>query len=83
MYFGPDCRGKEVDCLLDFGTRFVSIEIKSTQTFNARFFEGTKYYCGFAALDPAQSVVVYAGKEEQKLPSGALVNWAHASRLVE
>lgn len=83
VYFWRDSRGKEVDCLLDYGTKFVPIEIKSTQTFNTRFFEGLSYYCELSGTDRAQGVVVYAGKDEQKLSSGALLNWAHASQLVE
>jgi predicted AAA+ superfamily ATPase len=84
VYFWRDSRGKEIDCLLDYGSRFVPIEIKSTQTFNSRFFEGIAYYRELAGAEVAQSAIVYAGKGDHKLSDRALLNWAEAStKLVE
>lgn len=83
VYFWRDSKGKEVDCLLDYGTKFVPIEIKSSQTFNTRFFEGISYYCELATIDPTKSAVIYGGKNEQNFSSGRLINWINTSQLVK
>jgi len=82
LYFWRDSRGHEVDCLLDRGDTLVPVEIKSSQTFNQRFFEGLVYWCELAGMDPAEGWVVYAGNEEFAMKDGHLISWRRAAETV-
>jgi len=81
-YFWRDSSGHEVDCLIDYGTKLIPIEVKSTSTYNARFFEKLSYYCQLSGMNPEDSRVVYGGQEEWGFGKGSLVSWKNVASLV-
>ncbi len=82
VYFWRDSHGHEIDCLLDFGTKLVPIEIKSGKTINQRFFDGLHYWCNLAGVNPAEGYVVYAGAENQTRSTGNVVGWQSAAEVI-
>ncbi|KKQ12017.1 MAG: hypothetical protein US22_C0005G0006 [candidate division TM6 bacterium GW2011_GWF2_36_6] len=82
IYFWRDSHGSEVDCLLDYGTRLVPIEIKSGRTINQSFFDGIGYWCDIAQVNPEKAYVVYGGTQEQSRASGNIVSWQNAVDIV-
>ncbi len=83
LYFWRDSRGHEIDCLLDYGTELIPVEIKSSTTINQRFFENLHYWCTLANINPSQGYVVYAGKENQKRSVGNIISWQSAGAIVK
>jgi predicted AAA+ superfamily ATPase len=83
LYFWRDSHGHEIDCLLDFGTTLIPIEIKSGTTVNQRFFDGLHYWCDLANIDRSKGFVVYGGMETQARQFGTLVSWQDAADIVD
>lgn len=44
LYFFRDNIGNEIDIILDYSTKFVSVEIKSSSTIQPKTFKGLDYY---------------------------------------
>lgn len=82
LYFWRDSHGHEVDCILDYGTQLIPVEIKAGATMNQRFFEGLQYWSELADVDPSQGYVVYTGKESYKRSIGNIINWQSAADIV-
>ena len=77
LYFWRDSAGREVDALLDFGTRRVPLEVKAGQTLAGDVFRGLDYYLGLAG--GGMGVLVYGG-EESYVRKGHLVrSWWQCS----
>lgn len=83
VYFWRDHHGKEVDCLLDYGTKLIPVEIKSGATQSQRFFDGLEYWCNLAGVDRAQGYVVYGGDQEDEMSAGKLISWRMAANIVK
>jgi predicted AAA+ superfamily ATPase len=82
VYFWRDSHGHEIDCLLDYGTTLIPIEIKSGQTVSQRFFDGLHYWCDLAAVDPVQGYVIYGGSESYNNATGSIISWQDAAQIV-
>lgn len=77
LYFWRDSAGREVDALLDFGTRRVPVEVKAGQTLAGDVFRGLDYYLGLAG--GGTGILVYSG-EESYVRKGHLVrSWWQCS----
>jgi predicted AAA+ superfamily ATPase len=81
-------RGRlEIDLLLEDGVDVTAIEIKSSQTPSAAFFDGFDRLAErFASQEPAMQrlvrrVVVYGGAEVQKRSAGLLLPWSQLEEL--
>jgi predicted AAA+ superfamily ATPase len=61
LYFYRDHIGNEVDLILDYGNKLISVEIKSGKTVNNDYFKGLKFYQSLASKLNASSYVVYGG----------------------
>lgn len=81
MYFWRDSHGHEVDCLLDFGTKVVPVEIKASATLQQRHFEGLAYWCALAGVSQAEACLIYGGEEAQEHSFGRVVSWKHCGAL--
>lgn len=63
LYFFRDHVGNEVDLILDYADKLISVEIKSGQTIQNDLFKGLNFY---SAINPSQNsakYLVYAGDE--------------------
>lgn len=83
IYFWRDSHGHEIDCLIDYGTTLIPIEIKSGKTINQRFFEGLHHWCNLAKVDYESSFVVYGGTETQSRSTGHIVSWQSAADIIQ
>lgn len=83
IYFWRDSHGHEVDCLLDYGTSLVPLEIKSAKTINQRFFDGLKYWYDLAGVDSRKGYLVYAGNDEQSWPTSDVISWQSVGDIVQ
>ncbi|MCX5924689.1 MAG: ATP-binding protein [Candidatus Dependentiae bacterium] len=82
VYFWRDSHGREIDCLLDYGTDLIPIEIKSGKTIQKSFFDGLHYWCELANIDPSQGYVIYAGTESHKRSVGSTISWQDAGTII-
>lgn len=82
IYFWRDSHGHEVDCLLDYGSKLIPIEIKSGTTINQRFYEGVHYWCDLANVRHEDAYIVYGGLEKQARSSGTVISWRNAADIV-
>ncbi len=83
IYFWRDSHGHEIDCLLDYGTRLVPIEIKSGKTLHPRLFNGLHYWCDLAGVDYEKSYLIYGGTENDVGSHGTVVSWQKAGTIVD
>jgi len=75
LYFWRDKSGLEVDCILDFGTKLVPMEIKSGETINADFFSALTKWNLLTNNNPEQSYLVYGGREGQTRSQAVVLSW--------
>jgi len=83
IYFWRDSHGHELDCLIDYGITFIPIEIKASKTLTAAAFDGIKYWCNLANVDPSTGYVIYAGTETHKSVSGTTIGWQHTDDIIK
>lgn len=62
FYYWRDNKGVEVDLIIDKGTTFLPVEIKSAETFSNDFTKNLKKIKSYSGVEEA--VIVYAGKME-------------------
>jgi predicted AAA+ superfamily ATPase len=74
LYYYRDVSGKEIDLILQKGSRLIPIEIKSSKTFSPSFLEGLEYFHKQAQVRAMGGALVYGGELTQKICSFALYN---------
>lgn len=82
IYFWRDSHGHEMDCLLDYGTKLIPIEIKSGKTIKKHFFDGIKYWCNLAKMNPADGYVIYGGNSSEEHTMGNIVSWKSVADII-
>jgi len=83
VYFWRDSHGHEIDCLLDYGTTLIPIEIKAGKTISNHYFDNLRFWTEIAGVDPSQGYVIYAGMEERKRAVGHIISWQSAADIVK
>lgn len=83
VYFWRDNHGNEVDCIIEKGDMMFPIEIKAGQTISNNYFTGLNYWNELAENDPAQSLVIYTGTEDQKRSIGNVFSWKSAGHVIK
>lgn len=78
LYFWRDARGREVDLLVERGSRLVPVEVKSGTTVAADFFEGLEFWMSLAAPDSADTpaALVYGGRSSFRRRGILVCSWA-------
>ncbi len=69
LYFWRDNTGKEIDIVIDEGTRLYPVEIKSGKTITPDYFKGISFWNKLTGTEGGS--IIYAGNEPQKR-SGAI-----------
>jgi predicted AAA+ superfamily ATPase len=67
FYFYRDVAGREVDLIVQQGSRLFPIEIKSGKTFSPSFLEGLRYFHDQAPEKAEGGALIYAGDRTQKI----------------
>jgi len=83
LYFWRDSHGREVDCIIDIGTKLLPIEIKSGETIDLSYFKGLDYWNDLAQADPEDGYVIYGGKENQGRTKGNIVSWVNTQKIID
>jgi uncharacterized protein len=81
LYFWRDNHGHEIDCLIENVDRFKAIEIKSSQTTNAAFFDGLSFWKQLTGDETESSLVVFGGDGSIQASKGDYVSWRDLERL--
>ena len=63
LYFWRDSTGHEVDLILEQGSRTISIELKSGQTFNSDYLKGLKYLKNLSKTPDDPALLIYGGSK--------------------
>ncbi len=66
VYFFRDHIGNEIDMILDYGSKVVSAEIKSSQTITSAAFKGLQFYQNLSTSYNTESYLIYAGDKSYK-----------------
>ncbi|MFP3941193.1 MAG: ATP-binding protein [Thermoanaerobaculia bacterium] len=75
LYFWRDSAGREVDALLDFGTRRVPVEAKTGETVLREAFRGLDHYLSLSGDETG--VLVYGGPESFPRGRHVVRSWSH------
>ncbi len=81
LYFWRDSKGLEVDLLLDNGSSFLPVEIKSGQTLAADFLTSLRKWCVLSGTPDRPAVLVYGGDKELANGNISIVPWKNLGRL--
>lgn len=73
FYFYRTTDGKEIDLLIQQGSRLIPIEIKSSKTFSSAFLKGLDYF-HLTTSKAKDGFLIYRGEESQKIQSYTLLN---------
>lgn len=82
LYFWRDQSGHEIDCLLEQNNELIPIEIKSSETINAKFFDDIRYWSLLAQKNPSNGFLIYGGSENQKRTAGQVLSWTDVDSIV-
>ncbi len=75
QYFWNAAGSHEIDLLLDQGGRLYPIEIKSSRTIGAHFFDALRSFQPLSGAMPEESFLVYGGEEVQKRSVAQVLSW--------
>ncbi len=75
LYFWRDSRGREIDVLVDLGSRQILVEAKSGQTVGADFLDSIRYWRAVSGLDETRGVMVYGGDRAETRRHGEVSAW--------
>lgn len=82
LYFYQVTGRNEVDLIYQKGHELVTIEIKSSRTFNSSLLSGIKSFKKIAPDRCAVSYLIYSGDEEIKLGDIQLLNYRNTAKIV-
>lgn len=82
LYFFRDTHGHEVDVVFQSGRHLIPIEIKSSQTFTVDFLNQLKFFHHMVGDRFKEGYVIYNGEKEQSVSDYEIVNFKHASKIV-
>ena len=83
LYFFRDAHGHEVDLIFQSGRNLIPIEIKAAQTFHRDFLSNLKFFQELVGDRFEKGFLIYAGSNEQKIESFAILNFLHATKAIQ
>lgn len=84
IYFWRDQNGRtEIDCLIDYESNLIPIEIKSSQTISMEYFKNLIDWGKIAQSISANNYIIYAGDTNQTRSSGNIINWESSANLIK
>lgn len=81
LYFWRDKRDREIDCLIEQGSRLIPVEIKSGLTVSDDYFRHLGYWNRLARNQSGNSYVVYAGDGSHKRAQANLLSWREIGEI--
>lgn len=80
LFFWQSNAGKEIDLIIEEGTKVMIAEIKSSRTVRKEFFKNIKYFQELTGNMPEKSFLFYGGEESLQRSGIKVVPW-HSIRL--
>lgn len=81
LYFYRDSNQLEVDLIYQNGAKLITIEIKSSQTFNIKFVKGLNKFKDIANQYTISSYLIYSGEYEQVIDNIQVLNYKNIGIL--
>lgn len=82
LYFWRDHTGHEIDCILEEGSGYSAIEIKSGKTVHSDFFKGLRYFEKLTGKkQPFKHFLVYGGADSYKQQGIIVENWKNLGSI--
>jgi hypothetical protein len=81
IHFWREHKGREIDLLIDVGSKVVAVEIKAGATVNPDFFREMEHYQALASSHLKASFVVYGGDQQQTRLKSTVIPWRKLSTL--
>lgn len=81
LYFWRDHHGHEIDCIIDKEQTIIPLEIKSSKTINAHFFDNLQYWANLSENSLTPSYLVYAGDKGQKRNAISVLGWLQMNQI--
>ena len=75
LTFWRDKTGNEVDLLRTIGNKQFAYEIKSGETFSAKYFKGISYWSKLSGATPDSCFAIYTGSNPIKSSQGEVISW--------
>lgn len=81
LFFWQDKLGREIDCLIESGSRLTPVEIKAGRTVGGDYFQNLAYWERISGASARGSCVVYAGETGQRRSAGRVLGWRELEDL--
>lgn len=75
LFFWRDHRGKEIDLLIENGSKLTPIEIKSSKTASMEYFKNISYWNHLSGNQVENSFVIYGGDDDRGTSAGHILSW--------
>ena len=83
IFFWREHKGREIDLMIDTGSKVVAVEVKAGATINPDFFRELEYYRSLASGYLKASFLVYGGDQQQSRSKSLVVPWRNITTLTE
>ncbi len=83
LYFWRDNHKKEIDLIIDIGSKAAGIEIKSSATFRKEFLSTLKYWGTLSNTPPEKLVLIYDGIKEINFLGINIRRWNSTNEILE
>ena len=80
-FYWQDNHGKEIDCILENGSRVTAVEIKAGKTISASYFENLQYWRSLAELSEDREYVIFGGDKSMRSHLGSLISWKDLNQI--
>ena len=80
-FFWQENHGKEIDCIMENGTKISAVEIKSGKTMTSSYFDNLHYWRTLSGLSESKEYVVYGGDQSLQTKAGTLISWRDLDRI--
>jgi hypothetical protein len=80
-YFWRDNTGHEIDMLIEEGSTFRAVEMKSGETLHADLFKGLDFFRKISGLSSDNCFLIYGGTKDYVRESGRVVGWVNIARI--
>jgi len=86
LYFWRDNHGTEIDCIVDYGSQIIPLEIKAGISPNNNFFDSLKKWDEITenqSTSKTRKYVIYGGDQEWDLTHGIVVPWKKMPEVIK
>jgi hypothetical protein len=75
LFFWRDSNGREIDVLIELGSKITTLEIKSGQTIASDYFNTFKYWRSLKNCPPGPAALIYGGDQTYKREGVIVYPW--------